>query len=308
MLYVESRDSRQDILTAISTQELQGRNQIAIVLPEQGKAFRQPVDFDGLKNMRRQLKAQLIFIAPSGPGPAEFARQRRFAVYSSLDTFKTALLNEDIPSTNPRVKAQPSPAKRPGILDFGRKGRANKEKEPAESQGLPPVPSTSRLPNPTPLVMPPTPPTPFMSEPAGGSAVPPTPRLPGQQVPPTPFTSEQAGPPAMPPMSPTPRVLNQPRATGAIPPTPPLPGQQTPRIEDQNTVEADQPDVTPRDRRGSGGNVAGAAAARRAAGKFAAGGVGKEGHARQSPPPPPPGAAPPPNAPGPAHPTRPPPR
>src|SRR5579872_6324714 len=95
ILYVEAKDSRQDILTAISTQELQGRKQIAIVLPEQGKAFRQPVDFDGLKNMRRQLKAQLIFIAPAGPGPAEFARQRRFPVYSSLEYFANSLREDD---------------------------------------------------------------------------------------------------------------------------------------------------------------------------------------------------------------------
>lgn len=48
-------------LTAINTQELQGRKQIAIVLPDQGKAFRQPVDFDGLKTVRRTLKAQTGF-------------------------------------------------------------------------------------------------------------------------------------------------------------------------------------------------------------------------------------------------------
>ncbi len=61
ILYVTSADSRQDILTAINTQELQGRKQIAIVLPDQGKAFRQPVDFDGLKTVRRTLKAQAGF-------------------------------------------------------------------------------------------------------------------------------------------------------------------------------------------------------------------------------------------------------
>lgn len=156
ILYVESKDSRQDILTAISTQELQGRKQIAIVLPEQGKAFRQPVDFDGLKNMRRQLKAQLIFIAPSGPGPAEFARQRRFPVYSSLDTFKSALLNEGIPSANPRVKTNPGGAKRPGLLAFGsRKTRTSQEAPQA-------VPPTPRLQSQQPIS--PIPPTPRVQD------------------------------------------------------------------------------------------------------------------------------------------------
>ncbi|HYU72916.1 MAG TPA: serine/threonine-protein kinase [Ktedonobacteraceae bacterium] len=96
ILYVEPEAGRQEILTAISTMDRQGKKQIAIVLPEQGKAFRQKVDFDRLKNMRRQLKAQLIFIAPPGPGPAEFARQRRFLVYSSLETFRAETLVETL--------------------------------------------------------------------------------------------------------------------------------------------------------------------------------------------------------------------
>src|SRR5581483_512001 len=175
ILYVESKDSRQDILTAISTQELQGRKQIAIVLPEQGKAFRQPVDFDGLKNMRRQLKAQLVFIAPAGPGPAEFARQRRFPVYSSLDTFKSALLNEGIPPANPRVKTNPGGAKRPGLLAFGsRKSRLNQEAPQA-------VPPTPRLQGQPPLS--PIPPTPRVQDQQAPQAIPSTPRM-QEQIPP----------------------------------------------------------------------------------------------------------------------------
>jgi hypothetical protein len=161
ILHVESRDSRQEILTAISTQELQGRKQIAIVLPEQGKAFRQPVDFDGLKNMRRQLKAQLIFIAPSGPGPAEFARQRRFPVYSSLNTFKSALRNEGIPPVNPRVKTNPGGSRKQSLLPFGpRKPRTGTG--PEGPQDTPPTP---RLPA------------------APMSSIPPTPRLQNQPTP-----------------------------------------------------------------------------------------------------------------------------
>jgi hypothetical protein len=106
ILYVEAEDSRQEILTAINAQDLQGRKQIAIVLPERGKAFRQPAEFDSLKDMRRDLKAQLIFIKPAGPGPAQFARQRRFLVYSSLENFRMALHDESW--LNPRAKAAPA--------------------------------------------------------------------------------------------------------------------------------------------------------------------------------------------------------
>jgi hypothetical protein len=87
VVYVTPNDDRQAVLTAILTQDKLGRKQVAVVLPEQNKAFQRPVDFDGLKNMRRGLKAQIVFVAPSGPGPAEFARQRRFPVYSSLESY-----------------------------------------------------------------------------------------------------------------------------------------------------------------------------------------------------------------------------
>src|SRR6266446_3317594 len=94
MIYVDSNDDRQSVLTAILTQDKLGRKQVAVVLPEHNKAFQRPVDFDGLKNMRRGLKTQIVFIASSGPGPAEFARQRRFPVYSSLESFSLSLKGE----------------------------------------------------------------------------------------------------------------------------------------------------------------------------------------------------------------------
>ena len=148
ILYVGPEDSRQEILTAINTQELQGRKQIAIVLPEQGKAFRQPVEFDGLKNMRRGLKAQLIFIAPPGPGPAEFARHRRFVVYSSLETFRTALINEGAPY-NPRAKAVPG-EKRSGLLGKGRASKGREQNPPAAAPLVVPIAPTP----PTPRIVP----------------------------------------------------------------------------------------------------------------------------------------------------------
>ncbi len=94
IIYVSPDDDRQSVLAAILIQDKLGRDQVVVVLPEQNKAFQRPVDFDGLKNMRRGLQAQIIFVAPGGPGPAEFARQRRFAVYSSLESYAQALQGE----------------------------------------------------------------------------------------------------------------------------------------------------------------------------------------------------------------------
>jgi hypothetical protein len=134
MIYVGPADSRPDVLKAINTEEITGRKQIAIVLEEQHKAFRQPVDFDGLKNVRRGLKAQLVFIASPGPGPANFARQRNFLVYSSLENFRQALITEGIPSPNRRAKAKPGP------LDFlSRRPKATPAANQEPSQAAPPL-------------------------------------------------------------------------------------------------------------------------------------------------------------------------
>ena len=91
VLYVTSDDERASVLTAILTQEKLARQVIVVVLPAQNKAFQHPVDFDGLKRMRRTMKAQLVIIAPQGSSPAEFARQRRFATFSSLDEYAQSL-------------------------------------------------------------------------------------------------------------------------------------------------------------------------------------------------------------------------
>jgi hypothetical protein len=96
VIYVTPQDDRKSVLAAILTQEKLGRKQVAVVLPEHNKAFQRPIDFDDLKTMRRKLQAQIIFIAPPGPGPAEFARQRRFPVYSTLENYASALRDEPL--------------------------------------------------------------------------------------------------------------------------------------------------------------------------------------------------------------------
>ena len=115
VIYVAPNDDRQSVLTAILTQDKLGFKQVVVVLPDQNKAFQRPVDFDGLKNMRRGLKAEIVFIALSGPGPAEFARQRRFPVYSSLESFSQSIKLETIVSGT----AKESTKRR--LFGFGRK-------------------------------------------------------------------------------------------------------------------------------------------------------------------------------------------
>ncbi|HYX50721.1 MAG TPA: hypothetical protein VE843_13310, partial [Ktedonobacteraceae bacterium] len=116
VIYVAQDDDRQSVLTAILTQDKLGFKQVIVVLPDQNRAFQRPVDFEGLKNMRRGLKAEIVFIAPSGPGPAEYARQRRFPVYSSLEAFSQSIWLATVASGTTRG----SSAKR-GLFGLGRK-------------------------------------------------------------------------------------------------------------------------------------------------------------------------------------------
>ena len=94
VIYVSANDENAHVISAIQGQARLGRKQVAVVLAEQHKAFQHPEDFDVLKRLRNSLSTQVVFIAPGGPGPAEFARQRRFSVYSSLENYTKALHDE----------------------------------------------------------------------------------------------------------------------------------------------------------------------------------------------------------------------
>lgn len=90
IIHVAATDDREGVVAAILTQDKLGRKQIVVVLPAENKAFQHSVDFDGLKNMKRKLQGQLIIIAPAGSNPAEFARKRRFQVFTSPESYKIA--------------------------------------------------------------------------------------------------------------------------------------------------------------------------------------------------------------------------
>jgi hypothetical protein len=98
IIYVTPTDDRKSVLAAILTQEKLGRKQVAVALPAQNKAFQRAADFDDLRGLRRKLRSQLVFIIPGGSGPAEFARQRRFTVYSSLENYTSALRDQSLSS------------------------------------------------------------------------------------------------------------------------------------------------------------------------------------------------------------------
>ena len=115
VIYVNPSDDRQSVLTAILTQDKLGFKQVIVVLPDQNKAFQRPIDFEGLKNMRRGLKAEIVFIAPSGPGPAEYARQRRFPVYTTLEAFSQSIRLETVAAANSHTTGKR------GLFGFGRK-------------------------------------------------------------------------------------------------------------------------------------------------------------------------------------------
>ncbi|MEO7021572.1 MAG: hypothetical protein ABI234_15580, partial [Ktedonobacteraceae bacterium] len=202
IVYVESMDSRQEVLNALYLLNGQGRKQIVLDLSNALKIFRQPVDFDGLKQTRRDLKAELIVIAPSGPGPAEFARLRRFPVYSSLASLKTFLTEAMSSAHTPR--SQTGNPKKPGLLAFG-----SRKAHPGRVQ-----PTTTTAPVPFPQQGRPVPPTPQQQ----GSPLSPLPPM-------APTPQQQKGSP-LPPMAPTPRLQQsegQPSVPSPlVPPTPQL--------------------------------------------------------------------------------------
>lgn len=125
IVYVAPNDDRQSVLTAILTQDKLGRKQIVIVLPEKNNAFQRSVDFDGLKNMRRGMEAQLVFIASDGSSAAEFAHQRRLPVYTSLEEYAQTLYEE--------------------LQDQGTPGIANEEDEETEFPLAAPTPATQEV-------------------------------------------------------------------------------------------------------------------------------------------------------------------
>ncbi len=143
IIHVDPNDDRQSVLTAILTQDKAGKKQIVVDLPDgANKAFARPIDFEGLKQMRRGIQAQIVFITSPGSGPTEYARQRRFPVYSSFESYEESLNEHEDFSEEPLP--EPEPEKKRGWF-FGRKPAKDEEPVPparvvqrGSTQPLPP--------------------------------------------------------------------------------------------------------------------------------------------------------------------------
>lgn len=90
IIHVMPNDDRQSVLTAISTQEKLGRDQIVLELPEQNKAFKTAVDFEGLRKMASEIEATLVLVVPARSKIATYAKKEQFALYFSLDELTAA--------------------------------------------------------------------------------------------------------------------------------------------------------------------------------------------------------------------------
>jgi VCBS repeat-containing protein len=85
IIHVTPGDDRQSVLTAITTQEKLGRDQIILELPAQNKAFKSALDFEGLRQMTIDLEAGLVLIVPPRSKIAGFASKQGFKLFNSLD-------------------------------------------------------------------------------------------------------------------------------------------------------------------------------------------------------------------------------
>jgi Zn ribbon nucleic-acid-binding protein len=110
IIEVRPTDTRQSVLTAILTQEKLGRRQTVLLLPAENKAFHRKVDFEGLRELQRELQTQLIVIAQPDSKVAHYARQQRFPVFSSLEDYAaTAQLHQPSPVEGAAAATEPVP-------------------------------------------------------------------------------------------------------------------------------------------------------------------------------------------------------
>lgn len=85
IIHVSPNDDRQSVITAITTQDRMGRDQIVLDLPAQNKSFKTAVDFEGLHQMASEIESTIVLVAPARSKIAALARKERFTVYPSLD-------------------------------------------------------------------------------------------------------------------------------------------------------------------------------------------------------------------------------
>src|SRR5258708_24897738 len=130
------------MMSDICPREKLGLSRVAVVLPARNRAFHRTVVCDGLKTMRRGLQAQLVFVAPGGSAPAEFARQRRFPVYPSLaeyaQTLQEDFQDQDTSDIGRVFGGRQTPARSPASSS------ASETEEPQPPPALPGSPLAER--------------------------------------------------------------------------------------------------------------------------------------------------------------------
>jgi hypothetical protein len=135
VIHISPDCDRRTALTAILAEEKLKREQIVLVLPQKNRVYQSAEDFNDLKMLRGKLQAELIFVTPSGPGPADFARQRRFAVYPNIESFVRASTASNAGQSNPTASSQPNQAERKGwfgtkkVIPMPRVGERDEERE-----------------------------------------------------------------------------------------------------------------------------------------------------------------------------------
>ncbi len=152
IIHVSPSDDRQSVITAITTQDKLGRDQIVLDLPAQNRSFKTAVDFEGLHQMASEIEATLVLVAPEKSKVANLARRERFTVYPSLDE----LVQAEFPPMEPdEVEA---PAQANGTAAPGPQSAVPVEGDEADHARAFPV---------TPPVAPETPPAPPQAAEAG---------------------------------------------------------------------------------------------------------------------------------------------
>lgn len=90
IIHVSPSDDRQSVVTAITTQDKLGRDQIVLDLPAQNRSFKNAVDFEGLRQMASEIEATLVLVTPQKSKIANLARREHFTTYPSLEELTAA--------------------------------------------------------------------------------------------------------------------------------------------------------------------------------------------------------------------------
>ncbi|WP_069802947.1 baseplate J/gp47 family protein [Thermogemmatispora onikobensis] len=145
IIEVRPGDPRQQVLTAILTQEKLGRRQTLLLLPADNKAFYRKVDFEGLRELQRKLQMQLVIIAQPGSKVANYARQQGFPVFSSLEDYATTTrLYQPSPGESAAAAEElaPPPAPARGTAEEPRAGALPGPASAAPESEAPPTASS----------------------------------------------------------------------------------------------------------------------------------------------------------------------